>query len=138
MSPLRHVTHETPEELSPGDRLAELINEAGLNQTTLAKASGVWRETINRLVNDRHNMDEETAEALAPHLRVSPEYLLSLKAADVANRRELGRHLRSLEVEVVFLRELVHEGFGLLGLRVDPEADQGSRVSPANDQARQG
>ena len=47
-----HLRSVTAGQETQGSHLARLIQEAGLNNNSLAKLSGVRRESISRVVND--------------------------------------------------------------------------------------
>ena len=68
-----------------GTHLARLIHEAGLNNNTLAKLSGVRRESISRVVNDHAGLGPKLAGRLAPPLGVTVDEL-------VVPRRRMTEH----------------------------------------------
>ena len=56
-----------------GDRLKVLMKEAGLSQRELAKRSGVDREHINQIVNNKtKSMTLKTAARLAKGMDIAP------------------------------------------------------------------
>lgn len=56
--------------------LRELREAAGLNQTELARLVGTSQPQINRLEQGDRQITKKWALRLAPHLRVTPEFLL--------------------------------------------------------------
>ena len=99
---------ETPEDFpTQGEHLNRLIQLAGTNITQLAKASGVNRETLSRIVNDRDGLGPSVAERIAPVLNVTLETLVLPPEVEVESRRGLERRLRSTEADVLRLRGLL-------------------------------
>lgn len=80
-----------------GEHLMRLIELAGTNITQLAKASGVNRETLSRIVNDRYGLGPSVAKKIAPVLNVTLETLVLPPDAEVESRRGLHLRLKAIE-----------------------------------------
>ena len=92
-----------------GRRLARLIQEAGLNNNSVAKLSGVRRESISRIVNDHARLSPSLAERLAPALGVTvDELVVPLDQHDAAVRR-LEHRVRELEEDRDYLLQVVRQ-----------------------------
>ena len=96
----------------------------------LAERIGLKAPTnLSKLNTGRLPMTLDYAERIAravPSLSVAD--LGAPSSAVAAVDPTISDRLRSLEAEVLVLRRMVLEGFGLLGLRVELEADLGSPV----------
>jgi plasmid maintenance system antidote protein VapI len=92
-----------------GRHLARLIQKAGLNNNSVAKLSGVRRESISRIVNDHARLGPRLAERLAPALGVTVDDLVvPLDQHDAALRRLEGR-VRELEEDRDYLLQAVRQ-----------------------------
>ena len=105
----RRGARETVGEESQGGHLARLIREAGLNNNTLAKVSGVRRESISRVVNDHAGLGPRLAERIAPPLGVTVDELVLPRTQPVASRRSLELRLRELEDDRDYLLYVVRQ-----------------------------
>ena len=96
----------------------------------LAERLGLKAPTnLSKLNTGRLPMTLDYAERIARAVpSVSVADLGAPSSAVVAVDPTVSDRLRSLEAEVLVLRRMVLEGFGLLGLRVELEADLGSPV----------
>lgn len=63
-------------------RLCSQRKRLGLSQTDLAALAGTSKQQIYKLENGITRLGVEWAERLAPHLRVSPEYLLGFESVE--------------------------------------------------------
>jgi plasmid maintenance system antidote protein VapI len=91
-----------------GGHLARLIQEAGLNNNSLAKLSGVRRESISRVVNDHARLGPRLAERVAPPLGVTVDELVAPQGPE-ARLRRLERRLRELEDDRDYLLQVVRK-----------------------------
>lgn len=86
------VSNEPQSELEFGDRLLAAREARGLNQTELAKASGLQPAAIGHFENHRRKPSFANVRALAKALEVSADYLLgrspTMKGATTAFRGE--------------------------------------------------
>jgi len=57
------------------ERFSQLTKETGMNQTQLAKDTGIARKTINEYLNGKSCPAKEILNELARYFRVSEEYL---------------------------------------------------------------
>jgi plasmid maintenance system antidote protein VapI len=122
---LRSVTSRQEPRVAAGEEtqgrhLARLIQEAGLNNNSVAKLSGVRRESVSRIVNDHARLGPKLAERLAPALGVTvDELVVPLDQHDAAVRR-LDHRVLELEEDrdylLLVVRQLVthldHAGLG--------------------------
>ena len=92
-----------------GSHLARLIQEAGLNNNSLAKLSGVRRESISRVVNDHARLGPRLAERLAPPLGVTVDELVAPQGPTEDRLRRLERRLRELEDDRDYLLQVVRQ-----------------------------
>jgi plasmid maintenance system antidote protein VapI len=92
-----------------GAHLARLIQEAGLNNNSLAKLSGVRRESISRVVNDHARLGPRLAERLAPPLGVTVDELVAPQGPTEARLRRVERRLRELEDDRVYLQPVLRQ-----------------------------
>ena len=92
-----------------GSHLARLIQEAGLNNNSLAKLSGVRRESISRVVNDHARLGPRLAERLAPPLGVTVDELVTPQGPTEARLRRLEHRLRELEEDRDYLLQVVRQ-----------------------------
>lgn len=59
-----------------GEWLSEELRQRGWKQTDLARAAGLYRQTINRVIRDeRQRPDDETLQAIARALGYDAEYV---------------------------------------------------------------
>jgi plasmid maintenance system antidote protein VapI len=92
-----------------GSHLARLIQEAGLNNNSLAKLSGVRRESISRVVNDHARLGPRLAERLAPSLGVTVDELVAPQGPTEVRLRRLELRLRELEDDRDYLLQVVRQ-----------------------------
>jgi plasmid maintenance system antidote protein VapI len=92
-----------------GSHLARLIQEAGLNNNSLAKLSGVRRESISRVVNDHARLGPRLAERLAAPLGVTVDELVAPQGPTEPRLRRLERRLRELEEDRDYLLHVVRQ-----------------------------
>jgi transcriptional regulator with XRE-family HTH domain len=67
---------QTQKKDTVGQRIARLMKAKGLNQSTLAKRSGIHRTEVNRIVNDRREPRQDELAWLAQTLGVTVEQVL--------------------------------------------------------------
>jgi transcriptional regulator with XRE-family HTH domain len=86
------VSNKTENELEFGDRLLAAREKRGLNQTELAKASGLQPAAIGHFEKNRRKPSFANVRALAKALEVSADYLLgrapNMEGATTAFRGE--------------------------------------------------
>ena len=92
-----------------GSYLARLIQEAGLNNNSLAKLSGVRRESISRVVNDHARLGPRLAERIAPPLGVTVDELVAPQGRTEGPLRRLEHRLRELEDDRDYLLQVVRQ-----------------------------
>jgi len=102
--------------------LLRLMNEKGLSRQKLSMLSGVSRQGISFIIDGIHSgKNYETMSKLAPHLGVTPEYLISGEDP-VRNIRMAGsdalKHLDALDVVKIPLLGEIPAGYPL------PEVNQ--------------
>ncbi len=68
---------DTP--IHPGEHLAEILDELGISQYRLAKATGVPPVRINEIVCRRRSVTADTALRTVRALNMSPEFWLTLQ-----------------------------------------------------------
>ncbi|MCY4655037.1 MAG: HigA family addiction module antitoxin [Dehalococcoidia bacterium] len=68
---------DTP--IHPGEHLAEILDELGISQHRLAKATGVPPIRINEFVRRRRSVTADTALRIGRALNMSPEFWLNLQ-----------------------------------------------------------
>jgi HTH-type transcriptional regulator/antitoxin HigA len=64
-------------EASPADVLEHLIDERGLTNAELARATGIPRQTITNIVKGDRGISKANAIKLAKYFQVSPELFLA-------------------------------------------------------------
>jgi antitoxin HigA-1 len=64
----------------PGAVLAEILPDAGLNQTELADLMGVSRRLVNEIVNERRSLTPDVAHRLAAIFDTTPDLWVNLQA----------------------------------------------------------
>jgi addiction module HigA family antidote len=69
----------TDSAIHPGEHLAEMLEELGVSQYRLAKATGVPPIRINDIVHCRRRVTADTALRIGRALRMTPEYWLNLQ-----------------------------------------------------------
>lgn len=75
--------------IHPGEHIAEELEERGMSAADLARAMGVDRGRVSRLVNGRTAVTGETAILLGRTFGTSPEFWMRLQADyDLALARE--------------------------------------------------
>lgn len=78
--------------IPPGEHIAEELEERGMSAAGLARAMGVDRGRVSRLVNGRTAITGETAILLSRAFGTSPEFWMRLQADyDLALAREAMR-----------------------------------------------
>lgn len=86
--------------LHPGEILREeFILPYGLTAGKVAKACGVPRTRIERIVNEEKGLSGDTALRLAKFFRTSPEFWMNLQSlyeVQVA-KREIGKKIEKIE-----------------------------------------
>ena len=65
--------------IHPGEHLAEILEELGINQYRLAKAIGVAPIRINEIVHCRRSITADTALRIGQALGMTPEFWLNLQ-----------------------------------------------------------
>lgn len=68
-------TIETPEEMSPVEIIAYLLEENNLSKSQLAKEIGVSRQLITDILNYRRNISKSMVNKLAQHFAIDPAAL---------------------------------------------------------------
>jgi addiction module HigA family antidote len=63
----------------PGEVLEDLLPDAGLTQTDLARLMKVSRRTVNEIINGRRPVTVDTAHRLACVFKTTPELWLNLQ-----------------------------------------------------------
>jgi antitoxin HigA-1 len=66
--------------IHPGEHIAEELDERNMSVADLARAMGVDRGRVSRLVNGRTAVTGETAILLSRVLETSPEFWMRLQA----------------------------------------------------------
>ena len=107
--------------------LSELARR--LHELAPEKVETSWYRTLTK--GREKGFSEAELQVIAKALRVERSRFPKDVRQD--RRGEAGLRLLAVEGEVELWKEVVLEGFGLLGLRVNPEADQGSRVQRSAD-----
>ena len=74
--------------LTPGQHLREEIARIGLNQAAVCKATGVSRQTINNIINDRQAISRAMAGKLARVTGQSSDYWLRASFSSAPNVEE--------------------------------------------------
>jgi addiction module HigA family antidote len=86
--------------LHPGEILREeFILPYGLTAGKVAKACGVPRTRIERIINEEKGLSGDTALRLAKFFRTSPEFWMNLQSlyeVQVA-KREIGKKIEEIE-----------------------------------------
>ncbi len=68
------------EAIHPGEHLAEILNELGVSQYSLAKSIGTSARRINEIVHGRRSITADTALRIGRALDMTPESWLNLQA----------------------------------------------------------
>lgn len=99
---------------SVGEMLKEeFLQPLGLNQTDLAKATGLSRKTINQICLDKSALTPETASLLAAALGTTVEFWLNLQ---LANDVYAAKHSEALLSRVNHVQSLVKMDIGVTNL----------------------
>lgn len=69
------------EPIHPGEHLAEILDELGISQYRLAKASGTPVKRISEVVRGRRSITADTALRVGLALGMTPESWLNLQAS---------------------------------------------------------
>lgn len=99
--------------MTQGEQLKALVQRKKTNLTQLAKKSGVPRETLSRIANDKQSLGADVAGKIASALGVRTTELVLPRAAEVESRGGLDRRLQSVERRADWAEEtliLVLEG----------------------------
>lgn len=97
--------------MSKGQRLTELINEAGIKQNVLAKEIGVDPSAITQFKKDDNGPAQETSEAICRFFKVNLEWFLTGAGEKFSNTKTPAPypgHVTTSEVG-----EYLHEYFAL-------------------------
>lgn len=62
--------------MDAANRLKEVLNESGLNQTGFAESIGSTQATLSRQLNGKHKIDRQVALSIKAVYDINPEWLL--------------------------------------------------------------
>lgn len=103
------VTEAPADQDTQGRHLSRLIQEAGLDNSSLAKLAGVRRESISRVVNDHARLGPRLAERLGPPLGVTVDELVVPPDPQHAAVSRLDRRIRELEEDRDYLLHVIRQ-----------------------------
>ena len=83
--------------IHPGEHLAEYLDELGISQYRLAKATGVPPRRVNEIVHGRRAITADTALRLGQALRMTPEFWLNLQRIHDLDRARAEADLPAIE-----------------------------------------
>ena len=96
MSATRRRDRAAKDKLTPGQHLRAEIERLGLDQVVVRKATGVSRQTINNIVNDRQPISRAMAGKLGRLTGRSSDYWLRASFSIAPRAERARRNVRKL------------------------------------------
>ncbi len=101
------MSGSTEKQAAVANRLSKRMREVGVSQKELADLAGTSKQQIWKLENAKVSLKPEWAERLAPHLSVTPAWLLMIddskteSSSPISNDQRLKEALHSKQEQVL-------------------------------------